>query len=371
MRAVMDSVGASKGGPSPEARPLSILVVEDDDDVRAAVAELLGSDGSRVLEAPNGAVALETMRKNGPIDVVLLDLWMPTMDGWSFRIHQRGDPALREVPVIVLTADDAPQARAIDADQIIRKPFDAEALGRTVRSVVADRRQLVGSATDLVAKAVELVSGAVSHEVANPLMILISSLESSRAAQLDRTLSPLAHASVDDLLGQCWRIADTLRTLRGLPYPLGHEDARVDLVHLLRSVVASAAAEPVTLRLESEPSLFVRGDPLFVRYAIMTALHHATEAFSGAAGPSQEPHVEVRAFQEEGRVIVQVDDRGPSIPAEEIDRVFSVEYTGRARAWSAGIRLWYVRRAIRDMRGAIEISNRSGVGVRCRLVFPA
>src|SRR5688572_8662092 len=114
----------------------SLLVVEDNEALRMEIAELFRDDGFRVVEAADGATALEILRRGEPIDIVLLDLWMPTMDGWRFRMEQRRDPALRNVPVVVLTADDSAQAQTIDADAVIPKPFEARELCETVRGVL-------------------------------------------------------------------------------------------------------------------------------------------------------------------------------------------------------------------------------------------
>src|SRR5688572_10694981 len=61
-----------------------VLVVEDNDALRTEIAELFREDGYGVLEAADGATSLDILRRSKDIDVVLLDLWMPTMDGWRF-----------------------------------------------------------------------------------------------------------------------------------------------------------------------------------------------------------------------------------------------------------------------------------------------
>src|SRR5687768_13738858 len=66
----------------------SLLVVEDNEALRMEIAELFRDDGFHVLEAADGATALDILRRGVPIDIVLLDLWMPTMDGWRFRMEQ-------------------------------------------------------------------------------------------------------------------------------------------------------------------------------------------------------------------------------------------------------------------------------------------
>jgi CheY-like chemotaxis protein len=82
----------------------TILVVDDDRDVREGIADVLIDEGYVVAMASHGAEALAKMR-NGPLPrLVLLDLMMPVLDGWGFRASQRADPALSHVPVILVTA---------------------------------------------------------------------------------------------------------------------------------------------------------------------------------------------------------------------------------------------------------------------------
>jgi CheY-like chemotaxis protein len=80
-----------------------VLLVEDDDDCRAAVSELLESNGYAVTIAENGQVALDRLRSGLDPCVVLLDLMMPVKSGWQFRVEQLGDEDLAAVPVIVMS----------------------------------------------------------------------------------------------------------------------------------------------------------------------------------------------------------------------------------------------------------------------------
>jgi CheY-like chemotaxis protein len=117
-----------------------VLVVEDDADVRAAIALFLASHGYEVLEARHGAEALALLRDaaaSGPaVGLVLLDLMMPVMDGWTFRAEQLGDPALASIPVIVVTADAAAagKSRQLAAAAFLLKPIDLDDLLDLVRA---------------------------------------------------------------------------------------------------------------------------------------------------------------------------------------------------------------------------------------------
>jgi len=113
------------------------MVVEDDDDTRDLIVEVLRDDGYEVFSAPNGRDALTSVRSLGaPPALILLDLMMPVMNGWQFLDERTRDAALAAVPVVVLSADPARQlAAGHGVVAVIGKPFDLSRLLRLVRAV--------------------------------------------------------------------------------------------------------------------------------------------------------------------------------------------------------------------------------------------
>jgi DNA-binding response OmpR family regulator len=109
---------------------VSVLVVDDEHDIREAVAEVLADEGYVVHGASDGAEALRTARAVRP-DIVLLDLMMPGMNGWEFRAAQKCDPDIQDIPVVVLSA--LGRVAGMDAAGFIQKPFDLEELLAVVR----------------------------------------------------------------------------------------------------------------------------------------------------------------------------------------------------------------------------------------------
>ncbi len=82
----------------------SLLVVEDDEPAREALANLLRLEGYAVAEAGNGAEALDYLRTNPPPDLILLDMLLPVLDGWHFLTEVRHVSDVRHVPIIVITS---------------------------------------------------------------------------------------------------------------------------------------------------------------------------------------------------------------------------------------------------------------------------
>lgn len=86
------------------AEAASVLVVEDDDDIREVLADTLADHGYRVYQARHGLDALEHMREYGVPNIILLDLMMPVMNGFDFLAEKAKEPAFASVPVVVITA---------------------------------------------------------------------------------------------------------------------------------------------------------------------------------------------------------------------------------------------------------------------------
>jgi two-component system chemotaxis response regulator CheY len=111
-----------------------ILVIDDEPAIRESVADILESEGYPVRALARAADALESMRRE-PTALVLVDLVMPGMNGAELveQLRADADPAIREVPVVLMTAALPGAAeRAVPANGILRKPFELGELLATV-----------------------------------------------------------------------------------------------------------------------------------------------------------------------------------------------------------------------------------------------
>jgi CheY-like chemotaxis protein len=128
--------GAARPGGLSESARARILLVEDDADLRESLCRVLEDAGYEVDGVRNGQEALEYLRREQPPCVVLLDLMMPVMTGWEFRDVQRRDPALSDIPVVILTADGRAQSKAdaLGVGKYLRKPVQLEELLGMVHS---------------------------------------------------------------------------------------------------------------------------------------------------------------------------------------------------------------------------------------------
>ena len=106
----------------------NILVVEDNDDVREMMAVTLELEGHEVSTAINGRDALTKLRQGHRPCVILLDLMMPVMNGWEFRQEIENDPALKEVPVVIISAATAELIHKTEAAAYLPKPLNMDQL---------------------------------------------------------------------------------------------------------------------------------------------------------------------------------------------------------------------------------------------------
>jgi len=118
----------------PSVTHCPVLIVEDDDDLREMMAQLLSLEGFQAAAVANGQEALEYLRQGTAPDLILLDMMMPVMDGWEFRRRQKSDPTMAEVPVIVLSALDQARITDVSAEAILKKPLDFDRLLQLVRA---------------------------------------------------------------------------------------------------------------------------------------------------------------------------------------------------------------------------------------------
>ena len=118
----------------------TVLVVEDDREVRDAITEVLADHEYKAVPASNGAEALEQLRAGSVMPcLILLDVMMPTMDGWAFRAEQQRDPSVKDIPVILLSAhtDVRVAATQMQAAGFLAKPVAIDSLLDTVERFCA------------------------------------------------------------------------------------------------------------------------------------------------------------------------------------------------------------------------------------------
>ena len=116
-----------------DAMRTGVLVVDDDDAIREIIAEVLRDEGYLVVCAANGEQALVELNKGHHPDLVLLDLMMPVMSGWELLEHIQEAHELSRIPVVVVSAMNAPGVR-----EHLAKPIDLNRLLDTVGRLTSE-----------------------------------------------------------------------------------------------------------------------------------------------------------------------------------------------------------------------------------------
>lgn len=118
----------------------SILLIEDDETIRAALKRVLESEGYRVLAAADGTQLSEVL-DGSAVDLIMLDVGLPWINGFELAEMMKAHEDLCEIPLIFLSArtSDADVKRGFEvgADDYIKKPFDLEKVKRTVNTLIA------------------------------------------------------------------------------------------------------------------------------------------------------------------------------------------------------------------------------------------
>ncbi|MCB9682996.1 MAG: response regulator [Alphaproteobacteria bacterium] len=236
--------------------------------------------------------------------------------------------------------------------------------------VLQDRR--AERAAQRTAAMAEAGRGALQgvHDIGNRVTAMMGALADARAV-LDAHDHPEAlHDLLDRLEASCEHIADVVRSARQGATKVRHRRIPVDVstlvstaTHNHRRDLEAAAA----LRLQLEPVTEVFGDPAELTRIVDNLLRNAIEAI----GPGQPDRHEIRVSvrQEDDRVLVEIEDTGPGIPPETLERIFEEGFTGKAEG--TGLGLASARAIALDHKGTLSVTSTIGQGACFRLELPA
>ena len=119
-----------------------ILVVEDQEDLRGVLRDLLTGSGYAVIEAGDGEAGVAKAKSDRP-DLILMDIQMPVIDGYEATRRIKVDPALKPIPIIAVSSfamkGDEEKARAAGCDHYVTKPYSPMQLLRLIRGFLGDK----------------------------------------------------------------------------------------------------------------------------------------------------------------------------------------------------------------------------------------
>lgn len=131
----MDDLRRAKPRPAPR----TILLIEDDETIRAALKRAFEGDDYRVLAAADGT-QLSSVLDDSAVDLIMLDVGLPWINGFELAEMMKSHADLKDIPLVFLSArtgdDDVKRGFAVGADDYIKKPFDLEKVKRTVNTLI-------------------------------------------------------------------------------------------------------------------------------------------------------------------------------------------------------------------------------------------
>jgi signal transduction histidine kinase len=352
-----------------------LLLVEDDVNIRSALAEMLGDEGFTVATADNGRDALDQLRGGAPPDVIVLDLMMPVMDGWEFRVAQRADPLLAGIPLLAMSADLSAKARAIAADGYVRKPIDFPELLRKIQNAVASAAKERLAAADRMAALGTLASG-IAHEINNPLTYVIANLQT--LAERLPAVANGAHRDLTDAVTDALDGADRIRRLVKqvqMVSPGQHQEQLTTVA--LRDVLETALAltenqirHRAHLVRDIDQDLYVRGDGERLEQLFVNLLLNAVQAIPEGRASEHEVRISLRELPGQGAAVATIQDTGAGIPLEVQERIFQPFFTTKPIGQGTGLGLSICRGIVTALAGQITFHSEPASGTTFRVVLP-
>jgi signal transduction histidine kinase len=384
----------------------TILYIEDNPDNQRLVRRVLESRGYQVLLADDGPSGLALARAGRP-DLVLIDINIPTLDGYETTTRLRDLEHLRATPIVALTADTRAAARerslAAGCDGFIAKPVDVRRLPEQLQEFMQGKREELPSSVEaaalrdytrkLVARLEQQVRevqaanaelqtldrlksqflAMLSHELRTPLTSILGYVELFERGML----GPLQPAQAEAISVMA-RNAQTLsRHLNSLLYlqevRSSHLRRTPVLAHeLLRRIMLEYQARAAAAGLEVQASIPevgpLHGDALAIDQAFRHLIDNAVN-FTPAGG-----RVRVMLADEPGRLVLKVQDTGIGIPIALQSRIFEPFYRVNASLTGpdagVGIGLAIVQHVAAAHGGQVTVRSQPGAGSEFTLWLP-
>ncbi|HEX6241247.1 MAG TPA: ATP-binding protein [Polyangiales bacterium] len=361
--------------------PARICVVEDDHDIREALEDLLQGAGYEPTGYSRADEALDALEASEP-DLILLDLMMPGMNGWQFRVEQKRRPKLRDIPVVALSADVSPYAAAIDADAYLSKPVNFDELQDVLEDVLLanERKRLAAKAMELErVRSLGMLTASVAHEINNPLAYLVGSLDMavSQLRALYEARPELAQElgavlpNLDAAVDGAERVSSIVKLLSTFSRI---EEAGATPVDPVRAVQAAArlARQQIEARASFvqnlEPVPFVMGNEARLAQVVLNLLTNAAQAIPEG---SNRPHrVAVSTRSEHDAVVIEVADDGVGMAAPLLAKIFDAFFTTKAPGTGTGLGLSISRDIVAGLGGSLSADSREGAGSRFEIRLP-
>jgi len=356
-----------------------ILVVDDNPEIHDILGKLFksrGEDGETplCLHADNGKTGLDVLSANPDIDVIILDLNMPVMDGFTFLEHVRADLRFRMIPVCVFSGnrEDSTKALSLGAQDFINKPGDYKEIKLRVLNLVESKRR--AEASERAKK--DFLSN-VSHELRTPMHGVMGMMELMRTTELTTEQSEyieLLEQSANNMLNMVDNVLNFLQSENPLHLlPVVPFSLRALVQESIDRLAPEVKNNGVTLAVDIHPDLpdNLAGLPDKVQLVFHHLLSNAIKfspsgkvSVSIAPGTREETSVQLRC---------SVIDTGIGIPPENQSSIFEPFLQGDSSSTrkfgGLGIGLSIASRVVQMMGGSIHVESSPGGGSTFRFAI--
>jgi C4-dicarboxylate-specific signal transduction histidine kinase len=361
--------------------PFRVLVIEDDEATRSALVVTLEDEGFVVSSARNGEDGLLALATDPLPDAIVLDLMMPGVNGWQFRVRQRADERIANVPVLVLSADTSEQALAIHSDAYLSKPLRAADVVRAIRHLIAAKEARHARARLAQAERVTLVEtvvAGIAHELDGPIAsasrdidqlcnrVLVDAESGPSAYKLDEAAT-LARGARDGV-ARIRAVSEGIRVAVLAPSVRRQRVALDRVVDLALEVAGGHLRSRARLVCQYRFAPHVLGNEAQLVQVALNLLDAAAQSFAPARVSSNTITVTIGAREDEA--VLTVSHNGPALEPDACARLFEPIFATRA-ASSPALGLPICRRIVELHGGRIEVQSEPGEGMRFCVSFPA
>lgn len=361
----------------PPNRRTRILVVDDHPRSAELLAHLLRTLGYTVVVADGGQAALKAMQAQA-IDLVLLDLFMPEMDGCEVCARLKANPCWAHIPVIFLSgsSDSEMMINALQSGGVdfVTKPFHKEELAARVRTHVA--LKATADALSQLALEKDEILGVLAHDLSNHLGSILLNAQALRQRLVrecvlgnpEKQLATNIERTSGYLLSFVREFLANSSVTENFDLPLGEVDLAKVAMEVVENVREAAERKGIRLEARLEGPIRVIAHASSLTHVIDNLLSNAIK-FSSSGQT-----ITVQASVEPAFVQLAISDEGPGFTAEDRTRMYSRYARLSARPSngepSTGLGLSIVHRLVRAMKGEICCESEPGRGATFRIDLP-
>jgi signal transduction histidine kinase len=358
--------------PLPFDQKPRVLAVDDQRDALRLLQIRLQNAGMECFTCNDGLAALQFLEKES-VDLVILDVMMPSLDGYEVCRRIKSQERTRDIVVLFLTARDEMEEKIRGLDcgghDYLTKPVEqAELLARTrsalrvkyLQDQLKEQIKLQKTINELHQellgehwqKTLGQLAASLAHEINNPLAAALGSVQ---LLTMDETLHPAVHTRLQIIDSSLQRAGQKLRSLLLIAQNSKHPGT-LSLAQLIEDILTmvnfQVVMNKINLKQDLAPNCLWTGRGSELARALLYLLNNSIEAVSGRSGAVVEIHLQPTGdFYR-----ITISDNGPGIPVDFREQAFRPFFTTKPAPHS-GVGLYLAREIIKAAGGSIHLSN--------------